>query len=156
MKKNLKNSYQRVNDFFAAPPSPNQKAWEFIADFYNLVLTYMQENNIKQSDLAKKLGISRSAVSQLLNQTPNISAKKMVEIADAIGITLQIQSPEINAFQREKESSVEVSPWSKDHSWFDYSCPNDDCTPVTSDFTNLNGSNFLIDFNKDAHFRINY
>jgi transcriptional regulator with XRE-family HTH domain len=95
MKKNSKNIYQEVEEFFKESPTANQKAWGLINHFYHLILTYMEMNNIKQADLAKKLGKSRSAISQLFKQTPNISIKKMVEIADAIGINLNIESPEV-------------------------------------------------------------
>lgn len=95
MKKNLKNTFADIEDFFSSPPSSNQKAWGIINDFYHMVLTYMEKNNISQADLAKKIGVSRSAISQMFNKTPNISVKKMVEISDAIGINLKITSSEV-------------------------------------------------------------
>ena len=55
----------------------------------------MEENNIKHTQLAEKLGKSRSYISQLFSKTPNISIKKMVEIADAIGLTLEIDFKEL-------------------------------------------------------------
>ena len=38
----------------------------------------MKKRKISKSSLAKKLGKSRSAVSQMFNKTPNITIKKMV------------------------------------------------------------------------------
>lgn len=108
MKKNSKNTYQEVEDFFKESPKANQKAWGLINHFYHLVLTYMEANNIKQTDLARKLGKSRSAISQLFNQTPNISVKKMVEIADAIGINLNIESPEVEFPLAGKSAKLEI------------------------------------------------
>ncbi len=97
MRKNLKSTNQQVEEFFNSPATTNQKAWGLINHFYHLVLTYMENNGIKQSDLAARLGVSRSAVSQLFKKTPNISIKKMVEIADAVGINFTIESTEVTS-----------------------------------------------------------
>ena len=85
--------YKDVEDFFASPPSANEKAWGIIHDFYHMILTHMEEQGISKSDLAKRLGKSRSAITQMFNKTPNITLKKMVEIADAIGVDIRISSP---------------------------------------------------------------
>lgn len=95
MKKSSKNILKEINDFFAEAPTSNQKAWGLIHDFYHLVLTYMEVKNISKADLAKRLNKSRSAISQMFNKTPNITIKKMVEIADAIGIEIRISSPQV-------------------------------------------------------------
>lgn len=86
MKKLSKNSSQTVSEFFRSPVSSEEKAWGLILDFYNYILTYMDENAISKADLARKLNRSRSAISQMFNKTPNITVKKMVEVADAVGI----------------------------------------------------------------------
>ncbi|MFQ5822349.1 MAG: helix-turn-helix domain-containing protein [Candidatus Heimdallarchaeota archaeon] len=90
MRKNSKNSFKDLSDFFAKEPTINQKAWGLIHDFYNLVLTQMEKENITKADLARRLGKSRSAISQMFNKTPNVSIKKMVEIADAVGLDISI------------------------------------------------------------------
>ena len=89
MKKSLKEKKTKLEDIFSRPKSDNQKAWDLIHDFYHLVFTYMKNNNISQSKLASNLSISRAAVSQMFNKTPNITVKKMVEIASAIGVNIQ-------------------------------------------------------------------
>ena len=95
MKKSSKNILKEINDFFAEAPTSNQKAWGLIHDFYHLILTYMEVKNISKADLAKRLNKSRSAISQMFNKTPNITIKKMVKIADAIGIEIRISSPQV-------------------------------------------------------------
>ncbi len=105
MKKNLKNSYEDIDKFFAAPPTTNQKAWSLINTFYHLVLSYMEENGITQAELARKLGKSRSAISQMFKKTPNLTVKKMVEIADAIGIDLLITSPQVELINKTADSA---------------------------------------------------
>ena len=84
MKRNLKDSYKDIDEFFISPPSVNQRAWGLINDFYHKILTTMEKRKISKSSLAEKLGKSRSAVSQMFNKTPNITIKKMVEIADVL------------------------------------------------------------------------
>jgi transcriptional regulator with XRE-family HTH domain len=84
MKRNLKDSYKDIDEFFISPPSVNQRAWGLINDFYHKILTTMKKRKISKSSLAKKLGKSRSAVSQMFNKTPNITIKKMVEIVDVL------------------------------------------------------------------------
>lgn len=108
MEKNSRNIFKEMNDFFEAEPTSNQKAWGLIHDFYHLVLTHMEKNSITKADLARRLSKSRSAISQMFNKTPNISIKKMVEIADAIGMEINITSPKV--LPMEVHLSVEIMP----------------------------------------------
>ena len=94
MKKPLKDIEKKVNDLLSADLTAEDKAWDIIFEFYHHVLTRMEEQNITQADLARKLGKSRSAVSQLLNKTPNISVIRMVEIAEAVGTEFAFISTE--------------------------------------------------------------
>ncbi|MBU4446148.1 MAG: helix-turn-helix transcriptional regulator [Candidatus Marinimicrobia bacterium] len=90
MSENSKSSLKEINDFFSAEPDAEDKAWIIIDEFYHYVATYMKNNNISRADLARRLEKSRAAVSQMFNKTPNLTIKKMVEIADAIGVNLSI------------------------------------------------------------------
>ena len=54
-----------------------------------IVKDYLLKNDLKQQLLIEKLGISKSAVSQLLNRE-NISLDKMRAIADALDCDLEI------------------------------------------------------------------
>ena len=89
------DTYKDVEDFFASSPSADEKAWGIIHDFYHMILTHMENQGISKSDLAQRLGKSRSAITQMFKKTPNITLKKMVEIADAIGIDIRIHSPQV-------------------------------------------------------------
>lgn len=92
MQPHLNTTFKDVEDFFAAPPTANQKAWGMINEFYHLILTYMEREEISKADLARRLGKSRAAITQMFNKTPNITIKKMIEIADAIGLDLHISA----------------------------------------------------------------
>lgn len=54
-------------------------------DIYREVITYMHANNLNQTDLAKKLNVSNSYISQVLNGNFNFTLKKLIELALAIG-----------------------------------------------------------------------
>lgn len=91
MSENSRNSsVKQTDDFLSGPPSARQKAWGIIHEFYHLLLTHMKKERISRADLARRLNRSRSAVSQLLNKTPNFTVEKMVELADAVGLDLSL------------------------------------------------------------------
>jgi transcriptional regulator with XRE-family HTH domain len=109
MKSYSKNRYSDVEKYFSTKPTPNQKAWNVIHDFYHIILTFMENNKITKADLSRKLGISRSSVTQMFNKTPNITIKKMVEIADAVGVEVKIST-----FDQEKIKSHQIDKSTKD------------------------------------------
>lgn len=102
MKKNIDEIYSEIHDLFNAPPTVNEKAWDIILTFYHEILTIMNEKNIKKVDLAKKMGKSKSAISKMLNDTPNISIKKMAELADAVGAEINITVKPVQLEENEK------------------------------------------------------
>jgi transcriptional regulator with XRE-family HTH domain len=104
-----KHTFKKIDDFFAQPPSTNQKAWGLIHDFYDLILNHMEKNDITKASLAQRLGKSRSAISQMLNQTPNITIKKMVEIAEAVGLDIRIATHERKADKPVKHLETMIS-----------------------------------------------
>lgn len=56
-----------------------------ISAFTNQIAHYMTEQGISQSDLARRLGVSRARVSQLLQHHSSPTLRTMVEVADALG-----------------------------------------------------------------------
>lgn len=105
MKKNLK---KEINDFFSRKPDAEQKAWGIINMFYHMVLTKMEKENMSRADLAKKLNVSRASVSQMFNKTPNLSIKKMVEIAESVNLELSITE---KVMAVEEEYITSSRPW---------------------------------------------
>jgi len=91
MSKNLKDSYKDVEDFFDEEPSISEKSWGVIHDFYHYVLTHMEKNGITKTDLAKRINKSKASVTQMFNKNPNVSVRKLVEIADAIDLEISIR-----------------------------------------------------------------
>lgn len=95
--------YKDIDNFFAADFTPNQKAWSMINNFYNLILTEMKNKGIKRADIATKLNVSPAAVSKLLNKTPNITLRKMVELADSVGLNIVITSVRKGIYKTQSE-----------------------------------------------------
>lgn len=58
--------------------------------FSLLFKTYMYEKNIRQIDIATKLGITQNAVSKTL-KGDNITLDQMVKYADAVDCDLEIK-----------------------------------------------------------------
>ncbi len=53
-------------------------------EIFRQVSEYMQKNKLNQVGLAKKLGVSKGYISQILNGNANFSLKKLVELSLAI------------------------------------------------------------------------
>ncbi len=56
-----------------------------ISAFTNDVARVMADNGVSQSELARRLGVSRARVSQLLQHTSSPTLRTMVEVAAALG-----------------------------------------------------------------------
>jgi len=56
-----------------------------VSAFTNDLVRLMTEQNITQADLARRLGVSRSRISQLLQHKSSPSLHTMVQVAHAIG-----------------------------------------------------------------------
>jgi transcriptional regulator with XRE-family HTH domain len=52
---------------------------------FNLLNNYMEENNLTQKQVAEKLNVSPSYVSQILNGNFNFTISKLIELALLVG-----------------------------------------------------------------------
>jgi len=59
-------------------------------DFIVQLQNKMESKHISQDKLAKKLGVTKGAVSQWINRPGNIGLRKMIEYARALGMKLSI------------------------------------------------------------------
>ncbi len=50
------------------------------------IIDYMQTNDLKRADIAKRLGVSPQYVSKLLSGTENLSFKSIANIEERLGI----------------------------------------------------------------------
>jgi transcriptional regulator with XRE-family HTH domain len=61
-----------------------------ISAFTNDVARVMAEHGVSQSELARRLGVSRARVSQLLQHTSSPTLRTMVEVAAALGCEVSL------------------------------------------------------------------
>jgi transcriptional regulator with XRE-family HTH domain len=54
-------------------------------EVFNLLNTYMEENNLTQKQVAEKLNVSPSYVSQILNGNFNFTISKLIDLALLVG-----------------------------------------------------------------------
>jgi len=64
-------------------------------DLYKQVKDYMNRENINKVQLADRLGVGKSYISQILNGEYNYSLKKLIDISLSIGIVPKIQYSKI-------------------------------------------------------------
>ena len=78
-------------------------------DFYNQVKNYMKKEKINNVQLAGRLGVGKSYVTQILNGEYNYSLKKLIDICLAIGIVPKINYTPLEAVIKEDaEKKTEV------------------------------------------------
>lgn len=60
-------------------------------DLFNQVFNYLENNNMNRSELAKKLGVTKGYISQVLNGDSDHRISKIVELSLAIGVVPDIR-----------------------------------------------------------------
>ncbi|MEO6282263.1 MAG: helix-turn-helix transcriptional regulator [Dyadobacter sp.] len=80
-------------------------------EVFGLLNTYMEENNLTQKQVAEKLSVSPSYVSQILNGNFNFTISKLVELAVLVGKVpvLQFESVE-NLLKTELAQQADLKP----------------------------------------------
>lgn len=72
-------------------------------DLFNQVSSYLENNNIKRSELAKKLGVTKGYISQILKGDSDHRISKMVELSLAIGLIPDIRFRNLEEYLRTDE-----------------------------------------------------
>jgi transcriptional regulator with XRE-family HTH domain len=65
--------------------TPNYLLTKYQSEIYRQLIDYMEKGNLTQTDMAKKLNVSNSYISQILNGRFNFTLKKLIELGLAIG-----------------------------------------------------------------------
>ena len=78
-------------------------------DLYNQVTNYLESNNINRSELAKRLGVTRGYVSQVLNGESDHRISKLVELSLAIGVVPDIKFKNMAEYLETDEKCVNKS-----------------------------------------------
>ena len=72
---------------------------------------YMKENNLNRTQLAKKLGVSRGYITQVLNGDFNHSVSKLVELSLAIGKIPEFKFKDLESEIKNAEDGVRTLTW---------------------------------------------
>ena len=62
-----------------------------ILDINEKICKRMKEKKVKRADLAKLLGVSRTAVTNMLDGNPNFTLKRLLAVTDALDMNLVIE-----------------------------------------------------------------
>lgn len=68
---------------------------------------FMLENKLNKAGLAKKLGVSRAYITQVLNGEFNFSLKKLIDLSLAIGKVPNLHFQDIKKYTIEKEKQLD-------------------------------------------------
>lgn len=67
-------------------------------NLFNQVFNYLENNNMNQSELAKKLGVTKGYISQVLNGDSDHRISKIVELSLAIGVVPDIRFKNLDEY----------------------------------------------------------
>lgn len=86
---------------------PNYLLSTYQLEIYRQLGMYMQENNLKSKDIAAKLSVSNSYVSQIMKGNFNFTLKKLIELGIAIDKVPYLEFIEKDEYwRREKEGTI--------------------------------------------------
>ena len=80
---------------------------------FNLLNTYMKENNLTQKQVAEKLNVSPSYVSQILNGNFNFTISKLIELALLVGKAPIIKFETIEQILKAETAQMQAESKSK-------------------------------------------
>lgn len=95
----FKQEYDEVKDSFEF------KLYEIEMSFTEQILKMMKNRDLSRSQLAEILNVSKAAVSKFLNNGSNITIKRALTIANALGCEIEFKIKERESIAKEKEET---------------------------------------------------
>lgn len=83
-------------------------------EIYRMVVGYMKNEGLNQSELAKKLGFTQGYISHIINGK-NFSLRKLIELSLALNKTPQIIFRDIDEFIEEDGKTIKEEKITKPH-----------------------------------------
>ena len=77
-------------------------------EIFRQVYQYMDKENLNQSQLAKKLGVSKGYISQILNGNFNFTLKKLIELSIKIGVVPDLNFIPVNTYIEEETKIINI------------------------------------------------
>lgn len=72
-------------------------------DIFRAMLQFKEDEELNQTQLAQRLGVSKGYISQVLNGNFNFSISKLVELALAIGVAPKVELEKLATFINREE-----------------------------------------------------
>lgn len=88
---------------------PNYHLTGAQSEIFRQLTTYMESRHLSQKEIAEKLGVSGSYVSQVLNGNFNFTLKKLIELGLLTGKVPQLEFVDFNQFWWEKWGRASVA-----------------------------------------------
>ena len=80
-------------------------------DLFRHMKAYMDDRQLNQNDLAKKLGVTKGYISRVLNGNFNFTISKLIELSLAIGIAPDIEFKSFSEYMNKKrENRSKIRP----------------------------------------------
>jgi len=79
-------------------------------EIYRELSNYMSTNNLSQTEVAEKLGVSSSYVSQILNGNFNFTLKKLIQLGIMIGKVPALEFINEEEYWRRDQEGIFVTP----------------------------------------------
>ncbi len=80
-------------------------------ELYDELLDYMKVNKLNKSQFAKKIGVSKGYISQVLNGDFNHKISKLVELSLAIDKIPKIDFIDVNKYINEDSEGIKTISW---------------------------------------------
>jgi transcriptional regulator with XRE-family HTH domain len=72
-------------------------------EIYRMVAEYLENENLNQTQLAQKLGVSRGYISQIMNGNFNYTLKKLIELSLAVNKVPAFEFKNLNEYIKEDQ-----------------------------------------------------
>lgn len=85
-----------LSDFLKENETPNTRAYEHALDLAFLFVEEMEQQGLGKKELAEKMGISQSRLSNLLNTQPNMTLETIAqfELALNVNMSFELEKPD--------------------------------------------------------------
>jgi transcriptional regulator with XRE-family HTH domain len=90
--------------------TPNYLLTKYQNEIFRQLVNYMESNNLSQKDIAEKLGVSGSYISQVLNGNFNFTLKKLIELGLMIDKIPNLEFVTIDEFWISEKETQSKSP----------------------------------------------
>ncbi len=90
-------------DFLKENETPNTRAYEHALDLAYLFVEEMDRQGLSKKELAERMGVSQSRLSNLLNTQPNMTLETIAQFELALNVNMSFE------LERDNGSSTEIA-----------------------------------------------